>query len=339
MTLGIIWFILIFVLLAGYAVLDGFDLGVGALHLLVPRDDHERRLSLNSIAPVWDGNEVWLLTGGGALFAAFPPVYATVFSGFYTALTLLLMALIFRAVAIEFRSKVEHARWRRVWDVVFSIASLLPGVLLGVAFGNVVRGIPINSAGDFTGSFLSLLNPFSVVVGVLTLVSFVMHGAIYLALKTEGELRQRAVKWILPTWAVQVVVFVGVTWWAMQLNPLLYGHAAFSPTAWVLAAVLGGCFVGLPLFVARGGFAKAIFCSGLAIVSMIGLAAFGLFPTLVPSTLDPAFSLTIYNSSSTQLTLKVMLIIALIGMPAVLIYTAYIYRVFRGVVVLNEDSY
>jgi cytochrome d ubiquinol oxidase subunit II len=333
--------VLIFVLLAGYAILDGFDLGVGTLHLLVPRDDRERRISLNAIGPVWDGNEVWLLTGGGALFAAFPPVYATVFSGFYTALMLLLLALIARAVAMEFRSKVEGAGWRKFWDVAFFIGSLLPGVLLGVAFGNVIRGIPIDATGDFVGSFLSLLNPFAVAVGVLTLVTFVLHGAIYLAMKSEGDLQTRAARWIRPAWMAQAALFTGVTVWATYLTPGAFAHVLDNPVFWVLAAMAVAGFVGVPVFACRckNAFGRAFVASGAVIAAMVGLAAVGLFPNLVPSTLGEQFSLTIANSSSTPRTLTVMLVVAVIGVPLVIVYTALIYRAFRGPVVLGEESY
>jgi cytochrome d ubiquinol oxidase subunit II len=341
MALAIIWFVLVFVLLAGYAILDGFDLGVGTLHLLVPRDDRERRVSLNAIGPVWDGNEVWLLTGGGALFAAFPLVYATVFSGFYTALMLLLLALIARAVAMEFRSKVESAGWRKAWDVVFSIGSLLPGVLLGVAFGNVIRGIPIDASGDFVGTFIGLLNPFSVAVGVLTLVSFVLHGSIYLAMKSEGELQRRAARWIRPAWLGQIALFSLVTVWATYATPQSFAGVLTNPIFWVLVSLLLGSIGFVPYWACEGsgGYGKAFAASGTSIASMIGLAAVGLFPRLVPSSLGPDFSLTIANSHSTERTLTVMLVVALIGMPLVITYTALIYRAFRGPVVLGEESY
>ncbi len=341
MTLPTIWFLLLFVLLIGYAVLDGFDLGVGVLHWFVPRTDAERRLSINSIGPVWDGNEVWLLTGGGALFAAFPAVYAAIFSGFYLALVLLLVALIFRAVAMEFRSKVESPRWRRVWDSLFGIGSLLPGVLLGVAFGNVLRGLPLNADGDFTGSFLSLLNPFSVLVGVLTLVVFVMHGAIYLAMKTEGRMQARARKWIWPTWLLSVVIYIAVTVWATRLAPERFEGITDNPIFWVLGAALLAALIGVPYFACacKDALGKAIVCSGAVIACMIGLAATGLFPNLVPSTTGTINSLTIHNASSTTRTLTAMLVIALVGMPLVLIYTTVIYRAFKGKVTLTEESY
>ncbi len=193
-ALQTIWFLLVGILIAGYAVLDGFDLGVGMLHLFIARNDRERRTLLSSIGPLWDGNEVWLLTGGGAIFAAFPRVYATVFSGFYIPLMLLLAALIARAAAVEFRSKEESPLWRSAWDVTFAVSSLVPALLFGVAIGNLMRGIPLTSDGEFAGTFVSLLNPFALATGLLSVAMFVMQGASWLSLKTEGDMRERAIQ-------------------------------------------------------------------------------------------------------------------------------------------------
>src|SRR3989338_3916968 len=191
LDLNLIWFVMIGILFSGYAMLDGFDLGVGALHLFA-KTDHERRIMINAIGPVWDGNEVWLVTGGGALFAAFPDVYATLASGFYLAVMLLLCSLIFRAVAIEFRSKQPMKWWRQMWDVAFSLASILGSLLIGIALGNLVRGIPLDAQHEYAGTFLGLLNPYALLVGVTTLALCMMHGAIYLVLKTDGALHRRA---------------------------------------------------------------------------------------------------------------------------------------------------
>ena len=208
--LNTIWFLLVGILIIGYAILDGFDLGVGCLHLLA-RNDKERRIFMNSIGPVWDGNEVWLLTGGGALFAAFPVVYATVFSGFYLAFMLLLFALIFRAVSFEFRGKEESITWRKSWDWAFFLGSLLPAILFGVAIGNIMRGIPIDSEGIFRGSFLGLLNPYSLFIGIVSLTMFVWHGANYLTIKTESNLQIRAKKWAWQGWLVFLILYVIAT--------------------------------------------------------------------------------------------------------------------------------
>src|SRR5580700_669024 len=214
--LNTIWFILVGVLFTGYAMLDGFDLGIGALHLFT-KDDNERRVLLNSIGPVWDGNEVWLVTGGGALFAAFPNVYATVFSGFYFALVLLLAALIFRGVAIEFRSKQPMRWWRQMWDVSFCAGSVLSALLIGVALGNIAWGVPVDERGEFAGTFFGLLTPYPLLVGVTTLAVFMMHGAIYGVMKTEAELHDR-----LRVWAMRCIIFFVICAAALMMATLLY---------------------------------------------------------------------------------------------------------------------
>lgn len=338
MDLQTTWFLLVAVLLAGYAVLDGFDLGVGVLHLFA-RSDHERRVHLNAIGPVWDGNEVWLLTAGGALFAAFPPVYATVFSGFYLAFVLLLLALIFRAVAIEFRSKVESPSWRRAWDWAFGLGSLVPAVLFGVAFGNIMRGIPIDAEGLYTGTFFALLNPYSLAVGLLSLALFVMHGALYLTLKTDGELRARMAGAASAGWVAVVALWAVVMIGTFFAASFLFEAGFRRPLFWVFIILTLAALLYLPVAAKGRRYFVAFLASSVAIVGMLGTAATCLFPRLVPSHTDLACSLTIYNSSSTPKTLTVMLVIALIGMPIVLAYTVWIYRAFRGKTVITEESY
>ena len=336
--LNTIWFILIGVLITGYAILDGFDLGVGVLHLFA-RDDHERRINLNAIGPVWDGNEVWLLTGGGALFAAFPIVYATVFSGFYLALILLLAALIFRAISLEFRGKVDSPGWRKFWDWAFSLGSLLPAILFGVAVGNVVKGIPIDIDGYYPGRFLGLLNPYAIMVGVLSLVMFTMHGALYMGVKTDGELQERMGKWASRSWIAFVIIYFLTTLYTFFAAPHLYDGILSKPMFWVFYVIFLLAVIYIPLATKAKRFFRAFLASSLTILSLIGLAAVSMFPKLVTSSVDLAYSLTIYNASSTPRTLTTMLIIALVGMPIVLIYTIYIYRVFKGKVIIGEDSY
>ncbi len=338
MDLNTVWFLLVGVLITGYAILDGFDLGVGILHLFA-RNEEERRISINAIAPVWDGNEVWLLTAGGALFAAFPIVYATVFSAFYLALMLLLTALIFRAVSMEFRGKVDSPGWRRLWDWSFGLGSLLPALLLGVAFGNILRGIPLDGRAIFTGSFIGLLNPYALLVGILSLVLFTMHGAIYLSMKTEGSHRASVARWITPAWIATVVLYVLATMATTFVAPLLFEGLLGQPVFWVFVILLLGSLLAVPVLARRERYGKAFLASSIAIGTMIGLSAVSLFPRLVPSTTDPAYSLTVYNASSSQTTLFTMLVIALIGMPLVIGYTIFIYRVFKGKVVLTPDSY
>lgn len=338
MDLNTAWFVLLGVLLAGYAVLDGFDLGVGVLHPL-GRTDRERRIQLNAIGPIWDGNEVWLLTAGGALFAAFPIVYATVFSGFYLALMLLVAALMFRAASFEFRGKVDSHGWRRFWDGAFTVGSVVPALLYGVAVGNVVRGLPIDATGTFTGSFLGLLNPYALLIGAVTLTLFTAHGATYLCLKTEREHLERLRRWALGGWVTFLGCYATATVWSLAALPHMFSGVSRQPVFWLFAILVAAGLVLTPiqLAVRRHGWAFA--GSSVTIVAMIGVVATGLYPRLVPSSIDLSYSLTIYGASSTPRTLTAMLVIALIGMPLVLVYTAYVYRVFKGTVVLGTDSY
>lgn len=336
-ALPYIWYLLVGILFAGYAVLDGFDLGVGALHLLA-RTDEQRRILLNAIGPVWDGNEVWLVVGGGALFAAFPPVYATVFSGFYLALILLLFALIFRAVAIEFRSKEPGRLWRQTWDVSFSVASTVAALLMGVALGNLIRGIPLDAAGNYTGTFLDLLNPYALVVGVTTVSLFSMHGAIYLTLRTEGATQALVAGWVRPTIVGFVAMYLVTTLATILLVPRMAAPFAAQP---LLALVPAGTFaavLGIPWAMRNARPGSAFVASCLAILGLWALVGIGMFPRLVVAT-DPALSLTLHNAASSPGTLRTMTIIAAIGVPLVLAYTVGIYWVFRGKVRLDSMSY
>jgi cytochrome d ubiquinol oxidase subunit II len=338
MDLNTVWFLLFGVLIAGYAILDGFDLGVGVLHLFT-RDETERRVMMNAIAPVWDGNEVWLLTAGGALFAAFPPVYATVFSGFYLAFMLLLLALILRAVSFEFRAKVDSPNWRRAWDLAFGLGSFVPALLYGVAVGNLLRGLELDAARTPSGTFLGLLNPYALLVGLLGLVMFVLHGATYLGIKADGALRERARRWASWAWVGFIGLYAVTTVASYFAAPVLFERWFARPLTWVLFALLLASCVAGPAALRGGRFGRGFVASALATVSIIGLAAEGMYPRLVPARPDPAYSLTIYNASSTPYTLRVMLVIALIGMPLVIAYTAWIYRTFRGKTVLAAESY
>ncbi len=338
MDLNTTWFLLIWFLLAGYAVLDGFDLGVGVLHFF-GRDDRERRIHMNAIGPVWDGNEVWLLTGGGALFAAFPAVYATALSGFYLALMLLLLALICRAVSMEFRGQLEGPGWRKTWDLLFGIGSLLAAVLFGVAVGNVLRGLPVAADGTANVPFLSLLNPYSILVGVVSLLMFVMQGAAFLAVKTEGPLQARMARWTVGAWTALVVVYLIATIATFFVAPYLFEGVLQNPVFWAFFLLLLAAIIYVPVANRAGKFLPTFLATSATIVAVIGLTAVSLYPRMIPSSIDLANSLTIYNASSTARTHTVMLIITLIGMPLVVVYTAYIYRVFRGKVVISEDSY
>jgi cytochrome d ubiquinol oxidase subunit II len=340
MTLRVIWYILIGFLLTGYAILDGFDLGVGVLHRIIAKTDRERRILLNSIGPVWDGNEVWILTGGGALFAAFPQVYATVFSGFYLALMLLLYALIFRAVSFEFRSKVEDERWRNAWDWAFTGGSFLPALLYGVAIGNVARGVPIDADMEFAGNFFTLLNPYALLIGLLGLAVFVMHGALYLTLKTEGELAERAARWAQRFWLASVVLY-GLTTIATVIDsPQKFDNFGQNPVAWLVVLLSWALILYVGNIALRKGQHERAFLSSAGFIASL-MIIFGIsnFPYILPAINGPEYGLTIYNASSSDKTLQAMLVIALIGMPIVIAYTAYVYNVFKGKVRLSEESY
>ncbi len=338
LDLNTIWFFLIGILLVGYAILDGFDLGVGALHLLV-KDDTERRIMLNSIGPVWDGNEVWLVTGGGALFAAFPHVYATVFSGFYTALMILLFMLIFRAVAIEFRSKQPMKWWRQMWDVAFSVASILIAFLAGVAVGNLITGIPLNAEKEFIGNFWTLINPYTLLVGVTTVALFMMHGAIYSVMKTEGQLHDKLRGWINNTIIFFIICYITTTMATLVYYPHMVQHFKEVPALFILAILNMLAIANIPREISKGKDFYAFLSSCASIAALLSLFAFGLFPNFVIASNNPEFSLNIYNAASSQKTLNIMLIIALIGVPFVLAYTISIYWIFRGKVKLNNMSY
>ncbi|MCU0959808.1 MAG: cytochrome d ubiquinol oxidase subunit II [Pirellulaceae bacterium] len=328
MDLNLIWFVLLGVLLAGYAVLDGFDLGVGMLHLLA-RDDDERRVFIATIGPVWDGNEVWLVTFGGALFAAFPEAYATVFSGFYFVFMLVLLALIGRAVSLDFRSKTESPTWRATCDVAFCVSSALATLLFGVGVGNAMVGVPLNSRGIYVGGFFNLLNVYSIAVGLLAVAMFLMHGAIFLHLKTTGALQQRIYGWIWRTYGAFVVLFLAVTLLTWLTVPRATAPFTHSPLAWLVALVNFVAVVSIPLAMRRHWSGRAFVASCLAVCALVLLLGLALFPNLVASAPQPENSLTIYNAASSQKTLAIMLIIAVIGMPFVIAYTSIIYWVFR----------
>ena len=284
--LQIIWFILVGVLFSGYAILDGFDLGTGALQLLI-KGDENRRLTLNAVGPVWDGNEVWLITGGGALFAAFPYVYASVFSGFYLAFMLLLLTLIFRAVSIEFRSKQPMKWWRRGWDTTFSISSLLAALLIGVAMGNVTKGIPLDDQGNFTGTFLSLLNPYSVLLGLTTVALFAMHGGIYLLMKTQGSLQEQIKKLLRPCVIIFTVLII--LHGAATLLYVPHVAAALHRSPWIygiaVLAVISITAIWIFIHRNRPGWAFVASCSTMG--CMMALFGAAMFPNLLYSMPNP----------------------------------------------------
>jgi cytochrome d ubiquinol oxidase subunit II len=314
-------------------------MGVGILHLSVAKNDTERRTTLNSIGPVWDGNEVWLVLGGGVLFAAFPLAYASLFSGFYLAFMLVLLVMILRTVAIEFRSKRPGANWRRVWDFIFWITSLGLALLLGVAFGNVLSGVPIDARGDMHVTLIDLLTPFALLVGVTTVAMFALHGGIYLTMKTDGDLQARVRRWIprimVAFFVLNTLVVLATVLSRQQIT------ANYLTNIWPIIFPAGALIALIVAWVMlrRGREFAAFVASGAMIALLLISGAIGLFPNLLISTTNPQFNLTVYNAASAPNTLTVMLIIALIGMPIVLLYTAGVYYFFRGKTQLDTDSY
>ena len=334
----LIWFGILGALLAGYAILDGFDLGVGILHPLA-KGDRERRLFVNAIGPLWDGNEVWLVTFGGALFAMFPEAYATIFSAFYVAFCLLLVALIVRAVSLEFRGKVHSERWKRVWDRGFFTSSLTATFLFGVAVGNGILGFPLDARGVFVGTTADLLGPYALLVGFLAVALFAMHGAIYLFLKTEGGVQERLGRWTWHTWGVFLVLYVFTTMVTLVKVP---GAAAnFERFPWAAAVVVANvlAIANIPRAMFQGRYGQAFASSATTIACMVFLFGMAVFPHLVPASNDPSLGWTIYNAASSAKTLRIGLTIAVVGMPFVLTYTGVVYWTFRGKVTLGENSY
>ena len=328
MELQITWFILWAVLWAVYFMLDGFVQGTGMLSGLLGKSDRDKRMLLAAVGPVWNGNEVWLITAGGATFAAFPTAYAVMFSALYTALLLLLLALIIRGVSFEFRGLAQSRRWRRLCDLAVVVSTFLPALLFGVAFGNIFRGLPLDAAG-YHGSFPSLLNPYGLMTGALFVLLFAVHGALYAAVKTEGALSERAQKTAIRLWwplLVVAVAFLGYSAVETQLldNYLRWPVLALLPLAAVAA------LAAIRYFSAKGAWLWAFgsSCATVLFVTFTGTA--GLFPNLIPSSLDPAYSLTITNSSSSQYTLAIMTAVALVLVPVVIAYKIWVYRVFRA---------
>lgn len=340
MSLADLWFVLFVAIIAAYLVLDGFDLGVGILHPFAARNDEERRVVLNSIGPIWDGNEVWLVVGGGVLFAAFPVVYAALFSGFYWALMLVLMGLILRTVAIEFRSKREGARWRGLWDTVFSVSSFALALLLGVAFGNVISGVPLGKNGNVhIGSLLDVLHPFAVFLGLTTVAMLAMHGALYLTVKTEGDLQARVRRWI--PWLIAMFAVMAATS-AVWIVVADYGVVdTFTEDVWTLVFPLAAlvAFIAIVVMHRAGRDVAAFFASCATIATSLATISAGLYPNMLKSSTDPSFSMTVTNASAASETLTVMLVVAIVGLPFVLLYTAGVQYLFSGKVKVTPSSY
>ena len=339
-ALALIWFLLLGVLLTGYAILDGFDLGVGMMHPFAARNDSERRIVLNSIGPIWDGNEVWLVTFGGALFAAFPEAYATIFSGFYDALMLVLLGLILRAVSIEFRSKQTLSKWRNFWDWIFFGSSVLVTFVFGLAVGNAIHGIPLNERHEFTGTLTDLLNPYSLLTGLLAVTMFAMHGAIYLYLKTEGELQKRLMPLMWRAFGFFLISYLLCTMYTLYDVPRATHNFEEHPWLWIVPLLNVFAIANIPRALFQNKPAYAFLSSCSVIVAFVFLLTAALFPNLVISRVNPAeYSLSIYHAASSPKTLGIMLVIAMIGITFVLAYTIIIYWTFRGKVKLDEQSY
>jgi cytochrome d ubiquinol oxidase subunit II len=338
-TLCVVWYVLLGVLLVGYAVLDGFDLGVGILHPFIARADSERRINMNAIGPLWDGNEVWLVTFGGALFAAFPGAYATAFSGFYTAFMLLLLALISRGVSMEFRSKLAAPTWRAFWDWSFFAGSATATLLFGVAIGNAALGIPLDAAGNFTGTIADQLGVYPLLVGLFTVALFAQHGALFLYLKTEGEYQDRIRTFIWRTFGFFLVTYLLTTIYTLMLVPNATARLRDSPVAAVLVVLTVLAIANIPRCIYWQNPRAAFLSSAATITGLLALFGMALFPNLVTASNAAALTVTVYTAASSASTLTIMLIIAAVGMPLVLTYTGLVYWAFRGKVRLGESSY
>ncbi|GBE29265.1 cytochrome bd-I ubiquinol oxidase subunit 2 [bacterium BMS3Bbin04] len=330
------WWILIGVLFTGYAILDGFDLGIGGIYFLT-KDDKWRRTMLEAIGPVWDGNEVWLITGGGALFAAFPMAYATAFSGFYLALILLLFMLIFRAISIDVRSAREGKSWRSFWDATFALSSVIAPLIMGVAFGNIAQGVPLTSDYEYYGNLLAQLNPYAILVGLMTLSLFVMHGVIYLVLKTPGELNTWIRRWVTPSILLFIAMFIITTLATLLFIPHMVTPFKEYPALLVVPLLTVLTIANIPREIHHNREWRGFLFSSLSIVLLMVLYGIGMFPEMIHSSVA-GNSLTAVNASSSEKTLGIMLIIAGIGMPLVLAYTVTIYWVFRGKVDLDDNA-
>ncbi|MCX6463086.1 MAG: cytochrome d ubiquinol oxidase subunit II [Pseudonocardiales bacterium] len=321
MALTDVWFLLIAVLWTGYFVLEGFDFGVGILLPVVGRTENDRRVAINTIGPVWDGNEVWLLVAGGATFAAFPEWYASLFSGFYLALLLVLVALILRGVAFEFRGKIDSDRWRARWDVAIVAGSAVPALLWGVAFANIVAGVPLDADHEYTGTLLTLLTPYALLGGLATLLLFTLHGALFLALKTTGDVRRRAADLALPLGAATVLAGGAFLGWTLLAQGV--------PWTAVPALVTALALVGAVLLSRRGLEGRAFALTATAIVGVTVTLFGSLYPDVLPISTDPAFSLTTTNAASGEYTLGVMTWVAVLFTPIVLAYQSWTFWVFR----------
>ena len=332
------WFVLWGILWAVYFMLDGFDLGLGSLMPFLARNDTEKRVIFNAMGPFWDGNEVWLVAAGGVTFAAFPRTYAYMFSSLYTPLMVILFALILRGISFEFRGKVDSPGWRKIWDLCMFFGSLLPAFLFGVAFANIFKGIPIDGEGVFQGTILSLLNFYGVAGGFLFVLLFMVHGSLWLAVKSEGALHERASAASSRLWiALLIVTLVFLVSTAVFTS--LYDNFLKAPLLFIIPLLTVIGLVLTRIFIGMQAWVKAWFSSSLTIVTAVLFGIIGLYPNMFPSSIDPSYGLTIYNSASSPLTLKIMLGVALVLVPIVIVYQAWVYHLFRGKVREPELQY
>lgn len=333
------WFLVVGALFSGYAILDGFDFGAGAWHLFF-RKEINRRIALNAVGPVWDGNEVWLVIGGGALFAGFPVLYATMFSAMYTPFMLFLAFIIMRAVSIEFRSKEQMSWWRKMWDIVYSVSSIMLAFLLGVVLGNVLQGLAIDEAKEYRGGpFFEFLNIYSIMVGITTVALFMTHGAIYLLMKTEGKLYERLKTLLRKGIIFFIVSFSITTLYTLIYLPHLSDTFKGDPQFFLVPVLAFLSIANIPRLASKAKYRMAFLFSALTMSLLLILVAIELYPTLLISTIDPANNITIYNAASSEKSLSIMLTIVVIGAPLVLAYTVFVYSTFKGKVVIDETSY
>ena len=329
MDLQSVWFFLWGLLWALFFITDGFDLGIGTLYPLLGKSEEDKRAMINSLGPLWDGNEVWLISAGGVTFAAFPLLYAVMFSSLYTALMLILFALILRGVSFEFRGKVQDPRWKKLWDGCIFIGSFLPALLFGVAFANIFRGLPIDENGIYQGTLFTLLNPYGLLGGLLFLCFFLVHGTLWLAIKTEGDLQARAAALTAKLWPVLLglaVLFLVATAFATDL----WANYLASPALFIVVILTVAGLLGIKYFHGQGTYFKAWFASALAIIGACFFGIVGLYPNVFPSSIDAQFSLTIFNASSSPLTLRIMLAVVVLFVPIVLAYQIWTYNLFKG---------
>jgi cytochrome d ubiquinol oxidase subunit II len=329
MILEATWFFLWGLLWALYFMTDGFDLGIGALMPFLGKTETDKRVMVNSIGPLWDGNEVWLLTAGGVTFAAFPQVYAVMFSSLYSALMLILFALILRGVSFEFRNKVDSDGWRKIWDICIFIGSAAPALLFGVAFANIFRGIPIDQNGVYQGSLFTLLNPYGLLGGLLFLVVFLLHGSLWLSTKARGDLQQRAVATANKLWPVLLVVAV-IFLAASMFATSLYTNYLNNPILFIVIIITVGALLGIKFFLTQEAYFKAWISSAFTIIGTTFYGIIGLYPKMLPSNIDAAFSLTAHSAASSPQTLKIMLAVVILFVPIVLAYQIWAYFLFKG---------